>query len=480
MSIDTEPEICVSLTAGTDTTRDNEESTRPSGETRSIRQVHSDSRFPLRKPRQEPVVPVMTPTSTDKLLSGIWRQIHSEVKWGQPNLLVDPDTYIGGGMSKEAFRLVNTICLTCHGQSQSSRALEMIVQAYWVDCFEARIVAFQIEQPLLSVTEARMTVLREACAVLRLTEKELRNRLGIWRGYKEIKEAGGWASLVFAGSGIYRFCKYRIGFNEGLTTQLRHLRQSFEVAADTLHPQWRQLLGIVGQASPPRYTGHPHQWVIVDSHPAQPLKSTYRHLGVEELDYQFIDKSVIDQDVFGSRDPRLMPQINPDICSTCAERQSDNITLNRCSCFPDLFGCLRLPTAVQVVGTQNGKNNGVVARRDFERGAAIGEFIGLITNGVEGRDVMIGGSESHRYQIFQGQMGNFTRFINHSCNPNSQFQRFCWRGSERIVVVSRGVLSGSEITVDYSDHYWSCLDKVCLCGELCCRFLGKRAGSFEC
>lgn len=186
---------------------------------------------------------------------------------------------------------------------------------------------------------------------------------GIWRGYKEIKEAGGWASLVFAGSGIYRFCKYRIGFNEGLTTQLRHLRQSFEVAADTLHPQWRQLLGIVGQASPPRYTGHPHQWVIVDSHPAQPLKSTYRHLGVEELDYQFIDKSVIDQDVFGSRDPRLMPQINPDICSTCAERQSDNITLNRCSCFPDLFGCLRLPTAVQVVGTQNGKNNGVVARR---------------------------------------------------------------------------------------------------------------------
>ena len=77
----------------------------------------------------------------------------------------------------QAFRLVNTMCLTCHSQSQSSRALEMIVQAYWVDCYEARIVAIQLEQPLLSVTEARMTVLREACAVLRLTEKELRNRL---------------------------------------------------------------------------------------------------------------------------------------------------------------------------------------------------------------------------------------------------------------------------------------------------------------
>lgn len=53
----------------------------------------------------------------------------------------------------------------------------MIIQAYWVDCYNARIAVIQLEQPLLSSTEARMTALREACAVLRLTEKELRNRL---------------------------------------------------------------------------------------------------------------------------------------------------------------------------------------------------------------------------------------------------------------------------------------------------------------
>lgn len=64
-----------------------------------------------------------------------------------------------------------------HSQSQSSRALEMIVQAYWVDCYEARIVAVQLEQGILSTTEARMTALREACAVLKLTEKDMRNRL---------------------------------------------------------------------------------------------------------------------------------------------------------------------------------------------------------------------------------------------------------------------------------------------------------------
>lgn len=86
---------------------------------------------------------------------------------------------------------------------------------------------------------------------------------------------------------------------------------------------------------------------------------------------------------------------------------------------------------------------------------------------------MVGGSADRRYQIYQGQMGNFTRFINHSCRPNSQFQKFFWRGKERIIVVSRGVSAGSEITVDYSDHYWRQLNKNCLCDEPCCRFAAQ-------
>lgn len=85
---------------------------------------------------------------------------------------------------------------------------------------------------------------------------------------------------------------------------------------------------------------------------------------------------------------------------------------------------------------------------------------------------MIGGSGGRTYQIFQGEMGNVTRFINHSCRPNSQFQRFCWRGIERVIVVSRGVGAGCEVTVDYSDRYWRELRKRCLCGEGCCRFGG--------
>lgn len=124
---------------------------------------------------------------------------------------------------------------------------------------------------------------------------------------------------MFAGSGVYRFCKYRVGFNEGLISRLRSLRHGVEVAADTIHPEWRQLLDIIGQISQPQYPGHPHEWVIVDAHPAQPLKSTYSHLGTE-LVYRFIDECVIDQAVFDAHDPRRMPHINSKVCPVCEQR----------------------------------------------------------------------------------------------------------------------------------------------------------------
>lgn len=67
---------------------------------------------------------------------------------------------------------------------------------------------------------------------------------------------------------------------------------------------------------------------------------------------------------------------------------------------------------------------------------------------------MIGQTDRAVYQIWQGKSGNYTRFVNHSCAPNSQFERFVWLGKQRIVLVSKGVEAGEEITVDYSDTYW--------------------------
>ncbi|GAQ33213.1 SET domain protein [Aspergillus niger] len=446
-----------------------------SGSKPSVRQVQSDTRFPQRKnPRQEYSLPVLEPTSADKLIAGIWRQLHSPVKLSRLPSIIQSNTDIRTGVSLEVFREINTLCLKYYNQSQSSRALEMIVQAYWVECFEARVAVIRLEKPQLSMTDARMMVMKEACVVLNWKEKDLRNRMAIWRGYKEIKDTGGWACLIFASTGIYRFCKYRTEFGEGLFTRLRHLRSSFEVAADTLHPGWRDLLQVIRQDTLIAYHGHPHEWVTLSEGPAVPLASTYAHLDLPEgFQYQFIDQCVLDTAAFGAQDPRRVPELDRDVCLVCKARQSDEIEKNQCLCFPALFGGVHHPVPVQVFRTSTGKNNGIIARCNFDRGTVIGEFTGLITNGIEGVDVMLGGSRGRTYQIYQGQMGNFTRFINHSCRPNSQFQRFYWMGMERIIAVSRGIMAGTEITVDYSDNYWRQLSKKCLCGESCCRFAGR-------
>ncbi|RYP46460.1 hypothetical protein DL768_007330 [Monosporascus sp. mg162] len=301
----------------------------------------------------------------------------------------------------------------------------------------------------------------------------MRNKMAIWRGYKEIKDAGGWAALVFAGMGIYRFCKYRIGFNAESMQRLRAWRPRFEVAADTLHPNWRQLLAVVGESSQLRFVGHPHDWVVFPggADPV-PLRSTYLEYD-PNFSFEHLEESLIDVNAWGADDPRWVPSLGAAACPgaaytchDCKQEQSDDPTLNACHCFPSLFGAPRAACPVQIFRTANGRNNGLQALVAFERGAAIGEFVGLVTKGLSDVDVMDSTVMGGRgYQIWQGRQGNYTRFVNHSCRANAQFQDFVWMGTQRAVLVSKGVGAGQEITVDYSDDYWRDLDKQCLCGE---------------
>lgn len=318
----------------------------------------------------------------------------------------------------------------------------------------------------------------------------------VWRGYSEIKEAAGWVALVFAGMGLYRFCKYRLGFTEQNMKTLRSMRQRFEVAADTIHPKWRQMLSVIGEHSEPVYTGHPHDWVVSRDHDPIPLASTYLQW-YPNFSFEHLEESIIDDTKWYQTDPREMLMTAPNTdrqftCDRCGKVQSDSAG-NQCYCFSDLFGSSRRRYCpVQVFRTNNGRNNGLLACcvsfidshvgcecllikfQPFQRGAGIGEFVGLITSGISDLDVMQASTDTASYQIYQGTMGNYTRFVNHSCTPNSQFEKFTWLGIQRIVLVSRGIDAGCEITVDYSDEYWKHLRKICLCGAPHCRYSDRR------
>lgn len=122
---------------------------------------------------------------------------------------------------------------------------------------------------------------------------------------------------------------------------------------------------VIGQEEPRRYDGHPHDWVTVPGGDmAVPLSSTYGHLNLPNgFQYKFIDECILDPEVFGTDDPRVVPELETtDICQICKEKQSDDIKMNQCSCFPSLFGSARSPAPVQIFHTTSGRNNGVIAR----------------------------------------------------------------------------------------------------------------------
>ncbi|KAF6830895.1 SET domain-containing protein [Colletotrichum plurivorum] len=487
-------------------------------EDRQPRQMQVGNSFPKRARIQADVVFVPQQSSIEKFVVSIWEQIHGGIsldpqslleQWQltataatatinnagkihvpeqlEIGLLQPPSVAAADGTMADVdvegtFNRSNIFCRKVTQASRACRSIEVIVQARWIEHFDSYVELLAVTNPGMSPTKRRKAALIEACNDFGWSEKELRNKMAIWRGYKEIKDAGGWAALVFAGMGLYRFCKYRVGFNPDSMQRLRSLRPRIEVAADTLHPTWRQLLMIVGEPSQRRFCGHPHDWVVRhDGSDPVPLRSTYLEYD-PYFSFEQLEHSVMDMSAWGTDDPRWVPPINAvacvqgmHTCHSCGQEQSEDPKVNSCYCFPTLFGSgRRSPCPVQVFRTPDGRNNGLVALCPFERGAAIGEFVGLVTKGLRDTDVMDSSTGVRAYQIWQARQGNFTRFVNHSCKSNAQFQQFVWMSTQRIVLVSKGIEAGQEITVDYSGSYWRGLDKECLCGESCCRYRNNR------
>ncbi|TDZ40550.1 SET domain-containing protein [Colletotrichum trifolii] len=487
------------------------------------RQMQVGNHFPKRAKMQTDVVFVPQQSSIDKFVVSIWEQIHGGINLDPQSLLeqwqltatatatinnagkihvpeqlelgllhppsvgpgpgVEGTALLAGEVDVEGtFNRSNIFCRKVTQASRACRSIEVIVQARWIEHFDSYVEVLAVTNAGMSPTKRRKAALIEACNDFGWSEKELRNKMAIWRGYKEIKDAGGWAALVFAGMGLYRFCKYRVGFNPDSMQRLRALRPRIEVAADTLHPTWRQLLMIVGEPSQRRFCGHPHDWVVRhDGADPVPLRSTYLEYD-PYFSFEQLEASVMDMSAWGTDDPRWVPPINAvacvqgmHTCHSCGQEQSEDPKINSCYCFPTLFGSgRRSPCPVQVFRTPDGRNNGLTALCPFERGAAIGEFVGLVTKDLRDMDVMDSSTGVRAYQIWQGRQGNFTRFVNHSCKSNAQFQQFVWLGTQRIILVSKGIEAGHEVTVDYSGSYWRGLDKECLCGESCCRYRSHR------
>jgi hypothetical protein len=153
----------------------------------TIRQCESDQRhFPKRRKLEKDGPAKLQRSTVDKLIEGIWEQIHKP-----HTLALGPE--LGEAMQSIADRVgeassgpatnstdfgnASRSCRQITRGSCTARALEVIIQAHWVDCYDARLAALREERPDLRLHDHKKMVMSEACALFAWSEKDLRNRM---------------------------------------------------------------------------------------------------------------------------------------------------------------------------------------------------------------------------------------------------------------------------------------------------------------
>ncbi|KAG2258576.1 hypothetical protein Bca52824_077870 [Brassica carinata] len=130
---------------------------------------------------------------------------------------------------------------------------------------------------------------------------------------------------------------------------------------------------------------------------------------------------------------------------------------------------------------------GIVADEDINPGEFIIEYVGEVIDEkiCEERLRKMKHKEETNFYLCQinGNMlidatykGNKSRYINHSCNPNAEMQKWIIDGETRIgIFASRYINRGEHLTYDYQFVQFGA-DQDCYCGAVCCRKkLGAKA-----
>jgi hypothetical protein len=121
------------------------------------------------------------------------------------------------------------------------------------------------------------------------------------------------------------------------------------------------------------------------------------------------------------------------------------------------------------------KGYGVIATAHIPAQSVIAEYTGTVVTARELTQAQIdrgfvlqfkSRSESDEIVFVDASMGGrISRFINHSCSPNSRFEEWSNRTSRKMAVVTNeDILPGNEITTKYAEH----INFACKCNAAHC------------
>eukprot|EP00730_Choanoeca_flexa_P013597 TRINITY_DN5496_c0_g1_i2.p1 TRINITY_DN5496_c0_g1~~TRINITY_DN5496_c0_g1_i2.p1 ORF type:complete len:735 (+),score=235.57 TRINITY_DN5496_c0_g1_i2:150-2354(+) len=142
--------------------------------------------------------------------------------------------------------------------------------------------------------------------------------------------------------------------------------------------------------------------------------------------------------------------------------------------------------AVEVFKTEL-KGWGLRAKEDIQRGDFIYEYVGEVYTQAQFEQRQVQYHEEGRYHYYFMSLdadhvidatlkGGLSRFINHSCDPNAETQKWTVNGYLRIGFFAiQDIPAGEEITFDYQYERYGEQAQACYCGASNCRgTLGKK------
>nr|XP_057933794.1 histone-lysine N-methyltransferase NSD2 [Doryrhamphus excisus]XP_057933795.1 histone-lysine N-methyltransferase NSD2 [Doryrhamphus excisus]XP_057933796.1 histone-lysine N-methyltransferase NSD2 [Doryrhamphus excisus] len=146
----------------------------------------------------------------------------------------------------------------------------------------------------------------------------------------------------------------------------------------------------------------------------------------------------------------------------------------------------RLYPETKIIKTP-GKGWGLISLRDIKKGEFVNEYIGELIDEDECRARIKYAHENNITDFYMltidkdriidaGPKGNFSRFMNHSCQPNCETQKWTVNGDTRVGLFAVcDIPSGTELTFNYNLDCLGNEKTVCRCGAPnCSGFLGDR------
>lgn len=225
----------------------------------------------------------------------------------------------------------------------------------------------------------------------------------------------------------------------------------------------------VKQRFPGLQADHPHTY-IVPTHNEPLRRPTYK--GQNQIPVQSNQYSAKN---FGRHErpegwaPNQPYPSNPTIIT---KAPCDLCKRYKCACDP--LNCNAVVRPLVEITNYGPKGNGIRVLQPIKRGDILEEYVGEIKHiwdtdhNVYSYSLDSEGNSSFAY-IDAQFLGNWTRFINHSCEATAKFELKVIGQRLRIMIIAtEDVDMFDELTIDYGSFYWFHHKTLCKCGSAHC------------